>query len=64
MITLKIFGMNKFYWYPIFNGNKNKSLWFIEIRFICCQFIIYSREMSEEIVKHMKTYPAGLNKPI
>jgi hypothetical protein len=63
LIAIKIFGMNKFYWYPKFHGRKDKTLWFFEIKFICCQFIIYSREMGEEIVRHMKAYP-GLNKPI
>lgn len=54
--------MNKFYWYPKFHSRKDKTLWFFEIKFICCQLIIYSREMGEEIVKHMKAYP-GINKP-
>lgn len=61
LIALKILGINKFYWLPKFHSRKDKTLWFFEIKFVCCQFMIYSKEMGEEIVKHMKTYP-WLNK--
>jgi len=43
-------GLKKFYWLPKLKYQKDKELWYIELSFLFCQAMIYSKSMGAHLI--------------